>query len=352
MKRVRRLICFSLLLALLSAPLALAAPTDAEAASYDGYEKNQPSLTYITQMMEAVMSGEADFLAAGRAAEARWNQKLAVSAYEFEEAAFFEDEEASAEQIAVAIADYLIAHGITELNGEPLQLRIVASSKNLRSGPENEYERIGSFPSGTVVTLLGRDEDGWLRVTDGELTGWCTAIHLAPFDGSEVIILPVVAATETVLPGDVNQATGDGETSADGGQAGSSAPATGQGGRDDDLFWLALAIMHEAGSDWIDDEHQLFVGNVVLNRVAHHRFPPTTIHGVVHQAGQYPWATRSWNRSFVSERAFANAQRLLNGERFLPSNVVFQAQFPQGDGTYRILACSVSGNQHWFGYLN
>ena len=353
MRRVRGLICFVLLLALLGAPLTLATNGEtAETYEYEAVEIALPDLTYITQMMQIATANGSDFLTAGRAAEALWNQVIAADEwYSFEATAFFEYYYVPAAEIAVEIATYLVANGITELNGEPLQLRIVASSQNLRTGPAREYERIGSFPHGRVVTFLGRDENGWLKVTDGELIGWCAPIHLAPFDGNRVHVLPVVAATPTmVVPERDPEAPSINQIADPDYVPAPVAPTnTTPGGHDvnDDLFWLALAIQHEAGSDWLCDEHQLWVGNVVLNRVASPLFPPTTIHGIVHQRGQYPWATRTWNRSFVSERAFANAQRLLNGERFAPAEVVFQAQFVQGI-TVQTFTCSVTGNVHFF----
>ena len=106
----------------------------------------------------------------------------------------------------------------------------------------------------------------------------------------------------------------------------------------DDLWWLALVIHLEAGSNWLTDEHQLKVGNVVLNRVASNRFAGTTIHAILHQPGQYPWATNS-SHPQPSERAIRNAQRLLDGERFLPSNVIWQANFRQGSACYSIIHC-------------
>ena len=358
MKQVKRLICFGLLLALLIGPFALAAPVGAEAEDpqYE-YETLAETLdlTYIKQMMQAALNGDE---AAGAAAEVRWNRAISAEEVDLAETAFFETYETT-DEIAVAIANYLIAAGITELDGEPLQFRSVASSQNLRDAPERDAERVGSFPHGTIVTVLGRDADGWLQVTDGALTGWSSALHLAPFDGSPNPILPVVSLPPgAIIPAVVRDLTENGTTNntdstaaggdATGGQAAPSGPTP--GGVEDDLFWLALTIQMEAGSNWICDEHQLWVGNVVLNRVAHSSFPPTTIHGIVHQRGQYPWAA-SGARMQISERAFANAQRLLNGERFAPANVVFQAQFPQGDGTARTFSCDVSGNIHYFGYL-
>ena len=94
-----------------------------------------------------------------------------------------------------------------------------------------------------------------------------------------------------------------------------------------DLELLARIINAEAGG--CTDEHQLLVGNVVLNRVADSRFP-NTIYEVIYQKGQY---SPTWNGAInktPSQQAYNNAQRLLNGERFCPSNVVFQANFKQG----------------------
>ena len=106
-----------------------------------------------------------------------------------------------------------------------------------------------------------------------------------------------------------------------------------------DLELLARIINAEAGG--CTDEHQLLVGNVVLNRVASSSFP-NTIYGVIYQKGQY---SPTWNGAInktPSEQAYKNAQRLLNGERFCPENVVFQANFKQGSGVYKAISTSYS----------
>ena len=338
MIRMKRLICFSLILALLAGPVALALPNaealeDARAAGVEMNMEATLDVTHLETMMAAARDGSSAALAMGAEAQAAWNQKIQDSGLDFAETAFFETDKAPAE-IAVAIAEYLVDIGVTELDGAPVQFRIVASSKNLRSGPDREYERVGSFPSGTIVTSLGRSENGWLQVTDGELTGWATAIHMAPYDG-------------TPAPNwfDPSNITRPGVGGNDGNYVAPPIDHT-----QDELFWLALTIMLEAGSDWICDEHQRMVGNVVLNRVEHYRFPPTTIHGIVHQPGQYPWAANRV-RIPISERAWANAQWLLDGGRVLPPNVVFQAQFRQGDGTFATFHCDILGTTHFFGYL-
>ena len=109
---------------------------------------------------------------------------------------------------------------------------------------------------------------------------------------------------------------------------------------DEELDLLARIINAEAGI--MSDEAQLLVGNVVLNRVADARFP-NTIRNVIYQKGQYaPTWDGSINNS-PSKRALANAKRLMDGERFCDKNVVWQAEFKQGQGLYRQITENVNG---------
>lgn len=367
MIRAKRLLCLVLLFALLAGPVALATTVSeteapAEEAALE-VEESSIYTTYLAAVLAAVRDGSPEALAE---AEAVWTRQ--VEELETAEVDFFETEE-TPYALAVAIADYLIEMGVTELDGEPLQLRIVASSLNLREGPEREYERIGSFKHGTIVTFLGSNEDGWLHITDGELVGWVSALHLAPFDGTPTPTWSDVppgsvgsgtpAGTNTDASdhnsnagnsGSNNNASASGNSSNTGGN-GSAGTAPAANHSQDDLFWLALTIQIEAGSNWLCDKHQRLVGEVVLNRVAHPRFPPTTIHGVVHQPGQYPWAARGV-RVAISDRAWANAQWLLNGNRVANNpNLVFQAQFPQGSSTFTTIHCSILNTTTYFGIL-
>ena len=101
---------------------------------------------------------------------------------------------------------------------------------------------------------------------------------------------------------------------------------------EDELNLLSRIIHAEARG--MSDECQLLVGNVVLNRVADPRFPDC-IRSVIYQKGQY---APTWNGAIdkaPGERAVANAMRLLEGERFCPENVVWQAEFRQGRGVWR-----------------
>lgn len=124
---------------------------------------------------------------------------------------------------------------------------------------------------------------------------------------------------------------------------------------EDDLYCMAVVIYREAGSDYLTDEHRALVGCVVLNRVQSKLFP-NTIRGVLTQYGQYQgmWTNGVYFPSNVSEsshavkRAYRVAREVLEGKWSCPSNVVFQANFPQGSGTYRVI--SGGGTNTYFCY--
>lgn len=100
---------------------------------------------------------------------------------------------------------------------------------------------------------------------------------------------------------------------------------------EEDLYVLAHVIGGESQN--CSDEEQLYVGSVVLNRVAHPEFP-STIKDVVFQKGQYA-CTRdgNYNRE-PTERNWANAKQLLTSGSVLPSNVIWQSGGRQGKGVY------------------
>jgi len=329
----RRIVCFCLLLVLIATPIA-SATVDISSINLSRltYEEG---VDYLAIMLAACVDGSDEALLEGAKAELQRNLKIESQELDYASTAFFTTYE-TADEIAVAIAAHMIALEVTTVEDHPVQFRVVAASKNIRYGPEAEYERVGVFTYGTVVTFLENGVEGWVRITDGETTGWSRDIFLAPYEGGRPTIIPTPAAiaNNTVPPPPQAPSVG--------GEAVSS--------HHDDLFWLALTIMHEAGSNWLSDEHQLMVGNVVLNRVAHPEFP-NTISGVVQQRGQYAFVGKAgWMSIDISERAFANAQRLLNGERFLPPNVIFQAEFRQGSGTHHTIFCPTLGSTTFFGY--
>ena len=108
---------------------------------------------------------------------------------------------------------------------------------------------------------------------------------------------------------------------------------------EEDLETLALIIYQEAGGDACSDDTRLKVGTVVLNRVASDIYPDT-IQEVALQRAQYGrlyWTGLEWpeRASLPQEaravaRAYDCAEQLLIGDRALPSDVIYQAEFVQG----------------------
>ena len=100
----------------------------------------------------------------------------------------------------------------------------------------------------------------------------------------------------------------------------------------DELYALAHLICGEAQS--CSRELQVAVGSVVLNRVAHPAYPDT-IEGVIFQKRQYAC---TWDGNYYRDPTPTNwevAEMLLREGSQIPSNVIFQAQFKQGNFTWR-----------------
>jgi spore germination cell wall hydrolase CwlJ-like protein len=100
---------------------------------------------------------------------------------------------------------------------------------------------------------------------------------------------------------------------------------------DEDLYILSHIISAEAGN--CSEDMMLSVGSVVLNRVADDRFPDT-IEDVVFQKGQY---SPTWNGAYYqepTEGAQKVAEQLLTEGSQIDESVVWQAEFPQGNGVY------------------
>lgn len=112
---------------------------------------------------------------------------------------------------------------------------------------------------------------------------------------------------------------------------------------EEELEILAIIIYQEAGGDACSDDTRMKVGNVFLNRVDSPLFPDTFEevalqdwqYGTLSQTG-LKWPDRaSYDvEQHAVERAYDIAKRCLEEDRILPPNVIFQAEFEQGDGTY------------------
>jgi len=102
----------------------------------------------------------------------------------------------------------------------------------------------------------------------------------------------------------------------------------------DDIDKLAHIINAECGGwDWCTDEMCYYTGSVVLNRVYSEWFPDT-IEEVIFQEGQYSPVCSGSYYNEPNERSIRIAKDLVCYGSLLPPNVVFQANFKQGDGVY------------------
>lgn len=109
---------------------------------------------------------------------------------------------------------------------------------------------------------------------------------------------------------------------------------------EEELELLALVIYQEAGGDACSDETRLRVGAVALNRVAHPDFPDTLYDVVTEERayGELFWTGPVWPKraSWEGEahavaRAYDIAKRVLEGERVLPEDVIFQSEYIMGE---------------------
>lgn len=107
----------------------------------------------------------------------------------------------------------------------------------------------------------------------------------------------------------------------------------------EELELLALVIYQEAGGDACSDETRRMVGEVAMNRVADWRYPDT-LYGVLTQRAQYGrlhWTGPVWperaalpQEAHAVARAYTIAEQVLTGDRLLPADTVYQAEFTQG----------------------
>lgn len=153
---------------------------------------------------------------------------------------------------------------------------------------------------------------------------------------SEVTETTAVTAEETVASEEPEPTTEPVTTEAAPASTTESSE-TSEESTNDDLYYLAAAIYREAGGE--SEQVQLLVANVIINRVNSSMYPDT-IYGVLTQRGQYGMMWK-YGVSFPSgadeatkTQCYSVARRILNGERVCPGNVLFQAEFPQGSGTF------------------
>lgn len=98
----------------------------------------------------------------------------------------------------------------------------------------------------------------------------------------------------------------------------------------------------EGGDKYYSDEDQFCIMNVIENRIKSPYYP-NTVKEVIFQPGQYqPTWDGSWDKT-PDERTKKNVENYLRGrvETGMPSNVLYQAMFIQGDGVWKHISNSV-----------
>lgn len=122
-----------------------------------------------------------------------------------------------------------------------------------------------------------------------------------------------------------------------------------------DIDIVASVVYNEAGYG-TTTRHKELVAAIVINRVLDPRFP-SSVYGVVTQPYQY-YAPYAQYGSYYMNRAMQSdiwqdccdiAVRALNGEVECPANVIFQANFAQGNGVYEYGYTSYSTTYFCFG---
>lgn len=98
------------------------------------------------------------------------------------------------------------------------------------------------------------------------------------------------------------------------------------------IWWLSCALYHECRG--LDDEAQIAVASVIMNRVKSNKFP-NTIFEVLVQPGQYAFVNDEIIWGEPDERAIKNAEYVYWNGSQIPENVLFQAEFLQGSGVWK-----------------
>lgn len=102
---------------------------------------------------------------------------------------------------------------------------------------------------------------------------------------------------------------------------------------EEELYLLSHLICGEV--EGCDRQMKTYVGSVVLNRVADSRFP-NNLHDVIYQNNplQYSCTVDGNFEKEPGEETIEVTKYLLENGSQLPPDVIFQAEFKQGTGTY------------------
>ncbi len=114
-----------------------------------------------------------------------------------------------------------------------------------------------------------------------------------------------------------------------------------------DYYLMCQIVNAEAGSNTCTAEDRYCVAKVIENRKKHPSYP-NTLAGVIYAPGAYEPVSNGDIHKTPTEEVKRDVEYFLRGhvELNMPPNVVFQAKFPQGSGTWKYL----SSSKHYFCY--
>lgn len=102
---------------------------------------------------------------------------------------------------------------------------------------------------------------------------------------------------------------------------------------DDEVDLLARVIYCE--SNTLSEKAQIYTGSVVVNRV-NSEYYPNTLEEVVYEKNQYACVNKLYKIT-PTEWQYEIAEDLLKNGSRIPEEVVFQAEFKQGSGVWKII---------------
>lgn len=176
-------------------------------------------------------------------------------------------------------------------------VRYTTTSVNIRKEPSTEAEIVYTAERNTQVSKIRDIDDKWTGIL------WYDENH----NGVMYYVASQYLSEEEVTTPPVN---------------------------DNDRYWLAHAINGEMqGASW---EDHLYTGSVILNRVKSKHYPNSIESVITDRRWGIQYACY-WDGNFQktpSATAWKAADYLLTNGSVFPDNVLFQAEFRQGNGTY------------------
>lgn len=109
---------------------------------------------------------------------------------------------------------------------------------------------------------------------------------------------------------------------------------------DEELDMIAATVYGEA--PYCSDEHQAYVAQVLLNRVADERFPDNVYDNLVAPMQYHTRYTEAWYIDAAKatdewERCYAAALRAVNGNTDMPETVIYQDNAAHGHTVWKII---------------